>query len=178
MSKYHVDWVSLYTEIMQESKGKHLLKHVYLWAGMASIGIFVGIFMFQNVALVLIITIMALPIDYLLYGDEGYNLITMEKPYLLEGVLVRRIQKILIDEAKDEEFESFHFEIEVEYATGFDKDGLDALELTDKNGKIRLEVQESMFLSLQAGDEITVVCTPDEVVWGWVRDDEVIVIER
>ncbi|TAE75921.1 MAG: hypothetical protein EAZ85_01205 [Bacteroidetes bacterium] len=178
MSKYHIDWVNLHAEIMREAKGKHLLKHIYLWTITFAVGIIIGLLMFQNVGLVLALGGIALPLDYLLYGDELYNLITMEKPYLIEGKLLQRIQKISIDEKTEEEFENFYFEIEVVHAVGFDKDGLDALELTDKHGKIRLEVQESMFLSLQKDDEISVVCTPDEIVWGWVRDDEVIVIEK
>lgn len=177
MSKFNIDWVQLYKEIIQEVKMKRLLKHTYLLAGIFCIGIFVGIFMFQNVGLVLAIGLIGFPLDYLLYGDELYHLVSMHKPYLVEGVLIQRINKILIDEKNNEETDEFYFEIEVEHATGFDKDGLDALEFTDKHGKIRLEVQESMFLSLKSGDEISVVCTPEDKVWGWVRGEEVIIIE-
>lgn len=178
MSKFHIDWVKLYKEITQEVKTKRLLKHIYLLSGIFSFGIIIGLFLYQSVSLVLVIACIGLPLDYLLYGDEFFHLITMHKPYLVEGVLVHRVHKILIDEKNNEEFDSFYFEIEVEQAIGFDNDGLDALELSDKKGIIRLEVQESMFLSLIAGEEIAVVCTHEDKVWGWVREDEVIVIEE
>jgi hypothetical protein len=178
MSKAHIDWVSLYEEIIKEVKTSKINKHIYLLTGTFAIGIFIGLFLFKNVNLALVIGAVGFPLDYLIYQNELYYLLNLHKPYLLEGIIQKRIQKILIDETTAEKTEVFYFEIEVQEAIGFDRDGLDAMDLVEKKGTFRLEVPKSMFLSLVSGEEISVVCTPEDLVWGWVREEEVIRIEN
>jgi hypothetical protein len=173
------DWAEIYRKLFEDVNGKRLWNHLSLIGGFVILGIILGVYVGHSINIILLVWFMGAIADYILYGKEILYLLNRDEPYLLDGTILERIKRITKDE-NDEIVEiQYFFIVEIEEIIAITKNGLDEEFYSKKVGEERLEVPESMFLSLEVGDTISVVCTPDELVWAWVReDDEVVVIEE
>ena len=169
------DWAEIYRNLYQDVNGTRLRKHLILIGSFVLVGIVLGVYVGHNINIILLVWLMGGIADYLLYADELLYLLNRDEPYLLDGIIEERIKRIVYNE-KDEPIETrYFFMVEIEEITAITKNGLDDDFYSKKVGEERLEVPESMFLSFEEGDFISVVCTPNEVVWAWVREDEEVV---
>jgi hypothetical protein len=171
-----IDWERIYQKMMNEINGNRLIPHLLLLGSFVFLGLILGMYIGHNVYLILLVWLIGGILDYLIYGTELLELLNKDEPYMLSGIVEQRIRKVIQDE--DAEYEEFYFIVEVEQAHTIDKNGLSPVNYPDKEGEQRLEVPESMFLSFRQGDAISVVCTPDDLVWAWIRDHEVIEIDE
>ncbi len=173
------DWSKIYHELYQDVNGNRLLYHTGLIGGFVVLGIILGMYVGHNINIILLIWLMGGIVDYLVFGKELLYLLNKDEPYLLDGIIEERIKRITTDENEEVLDVQYYFVVEIEEITAITKNGLDEEFYSRKVGNERLEVPESMFLSFAVGDFISVVCTPDEIVWAWVREDEqVIIIEE
>lgn len=113
---------------------------------------------------------------YMYYRDEYSIIFTKNKPYIALGIIQKKVKKI-VQEKNGEEFEEFYFDVIIDDAFTIGKGGRDRGGYYERKGAQRLEVPESMFLSLRVGENLDVVCEPDDFVWGVIRGDEVIRID-
>jgi hypothetical protein len=173
---FMIDWAVIYKQLMQDFIGKRIIAHTSILGSFVVLGFLAGVYSNHNLILMFVIWIMGGIVDYLVYRDELLKILTKRKPYLAEGVIEQRVRKVINDE--NQEIEKYYFELEVREAFIIGKNGLEPADYLDKEGEQRLEVPESMFLSLRPGDEVALVCLPNDRVWGWVRDDEVININE
>jgi|GEM_PF-2327180 len=172
------NWTQIYHELYRDINGNRLLNHIAVIGGFVVTGIILGIYVGHNINIILLVWLMGGIVDYLLFGKELLYLLNKDEPYLLEGVIEERIKRVTMDEHDAVLDTQYYFIVEIEEITAITKKGLDEEFYSKKVGEERLEVPESMFLSFAVGDYISVVCTPDEIVWAWVRDgEEVVVIE-
>jgi hypothetical protein len=171
-----IDWVNVYHEIMRKEVGKKILPHIAILGGFIILGLILGVLANHNLTLIFLIWLIGGLVDYLIYSNEIVRILTKNQPYYVEGVITHRVKKILTE--NDVEYEKLFFEIEVADAFILDKGGLSAVNYLDKEGDKRFEVPESMFLSLRPGEEVALVCTPNDRIWGWVNEDEVVYIEE
>jgi hypothetical protein len=160
---------------MTDINGNRLMPHAILLGFFVILGLFLGIYVGHNVNVILLVWLIGAIVDYLAYGTELIDLLNRDKPYVLSGLIEQRVKKLVSDE--DIEYEEFYFIVEVEEVHTLDRNGLSPMNYPDKEGEQRIEVPESMFMSFRQGDLVSVVCTPDDLVWAWIRGEEVIEIE-
>ncbi|MDX2303120.1 MAG: hypothetical protein NW226_09985 [Microscillaceae bacterium] len=164
---------------MNDFKGRSILIHVGILGSFIVVGFLVGFYNNNNLLLIFVIWFIGFLVDVLYFRiflqDDPLRVFTKSQPYVIEGVILQKIKKPVLD--RDEEIDTFYFEIEVHEAYTLGKKGISHKLYYEKQGKQRIEVPESMFLSLKIGQEVFLVCEPDDFVWGLVRGDEVINIE-
>ncbi len=170
------DWQIVYKRLMADFKGERLLVHLLILGGFIAVGIVVEMFYRSGFQLMFVIWILGFLVDLLIFKRELIDLFTKNKPYLMEGVILKKVKKLVTE--KGEEFEEFYFDIDVREAYIISKQGKSDKQYYEKKGEQRIEVPYSMFLSLKSGQEVSLVCEPDDYVWGLVRGDEVINIEE
>lgn len=164
-----MNWQTLHHEIMQEYQQKPLSKHIWVFGIGFGLGIFFGLLLFQDLNVVLMVWLMTLALDYVLFQNELFKLLSPHPPYWLQGNLIKKIKKEWLDEKQEIIAVSYFFEIEVLESNTFSfKEGLQ-----QKSAKIdnqtRIEVPESMFLSFKQQDMLYLICTPNHQVYGWVQ---------
>ncbi|NJO01449.1 MAG: hypothetical protein HC880_06945 [Bacteroidia bacterium] len=171
-----IDWSHVYQRLMSDFKSGRLIPHVAILGGAMVVGIVVGIYFDYNLNLMFIIWFMGALVDLLIYRQELLHIFTKKKPCVINGIILKKVKKLVTE--KQEEYDEFYFDILVNEAFVIDKQGRNEKNYYEKEGEQRVGVPESMFLSLKAGQEVSLVCEPDDYVWGIVRDDEVINIEE
>lgn len=169
------DWKLIYQKLMFDFKGERLIPHLAILGGGIVLGILVGLYFNGNLNLIFLIWIAALLIDYLVFGPEIFEIFTKSKPYVLTGIITKKTKKIVIE--KKEEIDEFWFDIEVREAYTLMRNGKSEQHYYEREGLQGIQVPESMFLSLQVGQEVSLVCEPDDFAWGFVSGEEVIKIE-
>ena len=170
------DWKKIYHELLEDVNGKRVLNHLALIGGFIVLGIILGVYVGHDINIILLVWLMGGIADYLIFGKELLYLMNRDEPYLLDGIIEERIKRITKNENDEVLDTQYFFVVEIEEITAITKNGLDDEFYSKKVGEERLEVPESMFLSFEVGDLISVVCTPDELVWAWVRENEEVVI--
>lgn len=173
------DWAEVYRNLYEDVNGKRIWNHVALIGGFVILGIILGMYVGHDINIILLVWLMGGIADYVFFGKEIIFLLNRDEPYILDGMIEERIKRITKDENDEIVDVQYYFVVEIEEITAITKNGIDEEFYAKKVGEERIEVPESMFLSFETGDTISVVCTPDEIVWAWVREgDEVIVIEE
>lgn len=170
-----IDWESVYPVLMTDFKGGRLIPHLAILSGALILGIILEVFFGGSLSLFALSALGGVLVDYLAFGPEILEIFTKNKPYLIRGVVARKIRRVVND--REGEFEELWFEMNVQEAHTLHKTGLNPATFPDKEGLQEVEVPESMFLSLKVGQEVLLVCAPDDYVWGIVQGDEVINIE-
>ncbi len=171
------DWAEIYRDLYEDVNGKRIWYHVALISGFVIAGIVLGMYVGHDINIILIVWVLGGIADYALFGKELIYLLNRDEPYILDGLIEERIKRITKNEEDEVLDVQYYFIVEIEEITAITKNGLDEEFYSKKVGEERIEVPESMFLSFTTGDSISVVCTADEIVWAWVREEEVIVIE-
>lgn len=172
-----IDWADIYSKVMVDFKGERLIPHLILIGIFVFVGIGLGMYFNHNTTLILLIWAMGAILDYLIFGRQLIDLFTKRKPYVIEGEILQRIKKSIF--INQEESQEFYFVIHVQDAFIISNQGADSMDYLDKEGIHRFKVPQSMFLSLHATSEVALVCMPNDMVWGIIKEDadEVICIE-
>lgn len=171
-----IEWDIVYKRVMSDFQGQELWKHLGILLSFIVLGIVVGLVMYKSFIVMFLFWIIGALIDYLAYGQELLDLFSLEHPYVLQGVIQKKIQ-VQVQEDKGD-FEEWVFLIDVKRAHELTKQGKNEVNYPDREGLQRIGVPESMFLSLQTDTRVYLVCEPDDMVWGIVNGDEVIRIEE
>ncbi len=169
------DWKRIYQQVMLDFKGKKLIPHLAILGGGIVLGILLALYKDGNLSLMLLVWIAAALIDYLVYGKEILELFTKDKPYVLVGTIQNKVKKRVIEHK--EEIDEYWFDIDVREAYALGRYSKSEEHYHQKEGLHGIQVRESMFLSLERGAEISLICEPDDFAWGVVNGDTVIKIE-
>jgi hypothetical protein len=169
------DWKLTYQQLMSDFKGERLIPHLAILGGGIVLGILLGIYFGNNLNLSLLVWIAAALIDYLIYGREILEIFTKKKPYFITGIIHNKVKKVVVD--RREEIEEYWFDIEVREAYTLARYALSEHHYYEKEGMQGIQVPESMFLSLQRGEEVSLVCEPDDYAWGIMKGEDVIRID-
>lgn len=170
------DWPLVYQRLMDDFKGRGLLIHIGIMGTALVLGMLIGFYWGGNLLLTLLFVIIGVLVDYLVLGsDEFLDLFNRRKPYLVRTLIQNRIKQR--SEVEDD-YERLIFEVFTHEAYALGRSGLSADNYYEKEGEQRIEVPETMFLSLNPGQEVHLVCMPDDYVWGILNDGEVIYIEE
>ena len=174
-----IDWETVYQRLMADFKGSALIHHVGILLTFIILGLIVGVYNNNNLFLIFIIWVMGFAVDvlYFMYylKDDPARIFTKNQPYVFNGTIQQKVKKPVFED--NEEMDTFFFDVEIHEAYVINKNGKSHSLYYEKQGKQRIEVPESMFLSLKVGQEVSLVCEPDDFVWGLVRGNEVINIE-
>ena len=171
-----IDWIEVHRRVMSDFKTDRLIPHLIIIGVFIILGIIMGMYSNHNLLLTFVVWIVGFLVDMLIFRDELLKIFTKENPYVIEGIILEKIVINIIDGEK--EYDELYFLIDVQEAFMIDKKGRVAVNYMDKEGEIRIQVPESMFLSLKAGDFIILVCEPDDFAWGVINGDEVIGIDE
>lgn len=167
----NIDWVQVHQRLMSDFKTERLLYHLGLLGGCALLGLVLSYY-FSSFNLLLCFVGIGIALDYLIFQDELLEVMSKAPPYQIEGEIVQKILQ------KPQEDKNFFFMLKVSAAYKLSSKGLDMFEYLEKANEQRIKVPESMFLSFKTGEDIKVVCTPEDEVWGIVRSEtEVVYIE-
>ena len=176
-----IDWETVYQRLMNDFKGQSILIHVGILSTFIILGFIIGFYNNNSLLITFSIWGIGVSVDYLFFryyfqDNEPYKRIfKKEQPYVVLGTIIQKVKKPIFE--YDEEVDAFFFDMDVAEAYTIHKKGKSHSLYYEKQGKQRIEVPESMFLSLKVGQEVSLVCEPDDYVWGLVRGDEVINIE-
>ena len=174
-----INWTEIYLDLMRDTKGDRLRYHLLLVAGFVLGGLLLGMYVGHNINIILLVWLMGGIANYLLFGDEIIYLLNRTPPYWLEGTIDERIKRVTYNEKKGVEEVQYYFIIASSQANVLQKDGLASENYHSKMDIERVEVPESMFLSLEVGQEVSLVCTSEDFAWAWVKEnEEVICIEE
>ncbi len=169
------DWPLVYQRLMDDFKGRGALIHVTILGAALALGLIVGYYWGGNLLLTLLFIIIGVLVDYLVLGPEEFlDLFNKRKPYLIRTLIQNRVKQ---RSEKEDDYERLIFEVFTHEAYVLNRSGISADNYYEKEGTQRIEVPESMFLSLAPGQEVHLVCMPDDYVWGILNGGEVIFIE-
>lgn len=169
-----IDWGLVYQRLMNDFKTEALLSHLILAGGGIIIGAVLG-YIFSKFMLFFLFIIIGVLLDFIFFGKDWTIIFTKKQPYVFKGFVKKKIKQATnIAEKGDEKF---FFIMEIIEANILDKEDKSPLDYKNKLGQQKLEVQESMYLSLQEKDYLQAVCTPFDEVWGVVKGEQVIEIE-
>lgn len=171
------DWKMVYQRVMADFKQERLTVYVGIMVAFIILGIFLEANYGGSFVLMFLVWLIGFGVDYLVithyYKDDFKELFTQDKPYVFEGVIIKKV-KI---EDEEDGFEEFCFDLNISKAFALTKSGKSPQHYYEKLGEYRIAVPESMFLSLKVGQDVHLICEPDDYAWGLVRGDEVIRIE-